>query len=264
MRRSFWFGVAACRDLPGLASPGVREGREAAAGRGGRDDRPRRPSGQDDDEKAIAALVASFTKAFNAGDAAAAAATYAETPSSSTSRASGPKAAPHPRPVLAASFADNPGSTIAIETTPCVSSAPTRRSRRAGPPSRPAAGPGRPRSPASPSSTSSKTASWLQSAVRDEHAHDLTPHDRLKELEWLVGDWINESQDAVVHTTCKWADDGNFLVREFTMKTAGPARPLGHAADRLGPDAQHSSRPGSSTPKAASARVTGPAPATSG
>src|SRR5947208_1665272 len=59
---------------------------------------------------------------------------------------------------------------------------------------------------------------WLQSAVRDEVSLDLTPHARLKELEWLVGEWINESQDAVVHTTCKWADNGNFLTREFTMK----------------------------------------------
>ena len=37
---------------------------------------------------------------------------------------------------------------------------------------------------------------WLQSAVRDEVSHDLTPHDRLKEPEWMVGQWINESQDA--------------------------------------------------------------------
>src|SRR5438309_449138 len=35
-------------------------------------------TGRPDDTKALAALVATFTKAFNAGDAAAAAATYAE------------------------------------------------------------------------------------------------------------------------------------------------------------------------------------------
>ena len=75
---------------------------------------------------------------------------------------------------------------------------------------------------------------WLQSAVRDEVAHDLTPHDRLKELEWLVGDWINESQDAVVQTTCKWTDDGNFLIREFTMKTHG--QPVLSGTQRIGWD----------------------------
>ncbi len=75
---------------------------------------------------------------------------------------------------------------------------------------------------------------WLQSAVRDEYSHDLSPHDRLKELEWLVGEWINESQDAVVHTTCKWADNGNYLLREFTMKTRG--QPVLSGTQRIGWD----------------------------
>ena len=75
---------------------------------------------------------------------------------------------------------------------------------------------------------------WRQAAVRDELAHDLTPHDRLKELEWLVGDWVNESQDAVVSTSCKWAKGGNFLDREFTMKTEG--RPVLSGTQRIGWD----------------------------
>jgi len=75
---------------------------------------------------------------------------------------------------------------------------------------------------------------WLQSAIRDETSQELTCHDRLKELEWLVGEWINESQDAVVQTTCKWTDDGNFLVREFTMKTQG--QPVLSGTQRIGWD----------------------------
>ena len=75
---------------------------------------------------------------------------------------------------------------------------------------------------------------WLQSAVRDEVARDVTPHERLTELEWLVGDWINESQDAVVSTTCKWDAGGNFLVREFTMKTKG--EPVLSGTQRIGWD----------------------------
>ena len=80
-----------------------------------------------------------------------------------------------------------------------------------------------------------KNGQWLQSAVRDETAHDLSPHDRLKELEWLVGEWINESQGAVVNTSCKWSDDGNFLIREFTMKTQG--EPVLSGRQRIGWDA---------------------------
>ena len=75
---------------------------------------------------------------------------------------------------------------------------------------------------------------WLQAAVRDEPAAKLTPHERLKELEWLVGEWVNESQDAVVFTTCKWADNGNFLVREFTVQTQG--QPVMAGSQRIGWD----------------------------
>ena len=80
-----------------------------------------------------------------------------------------------------------------------------------------------------------KDDQWLQSAVRDEHDHALGPHDRLMELEWLVGDWINECQDAIVSTSCKWTDDGNFLIREFTMKTQG--QPVLSGTQRIGWDA---------------------------
>ncbi len=66
-----------------------------------------------------------------------------------------------------------------------------------------------------------KDGQWLQSSVREHPDQDVSPHERLKELEWLLGDWINESQDAVVRTSCKWSDDGNFLIRDFMMKTQG-------------------------------------------
>ena len=75
---------------------------------------------------------------------------------------------------------------------------------------------------------------WRQAAVRDELAHDLAPHDRLKELEWLVGEWVNESQDAVVYTTCNWAQSGNFLVREFTVKMQG--KPVMSGSQTIGWD----------------------------
>ena len=37
-----------------------------------------------------------------------------------------------------------------------------------------------------------------------------------------------------MHTTCKWTDDGNFLVREFTMKTQG--QPVLTGTQRIGWD----------------------------
>jgi hypothetical protein len=50
----------------------------------------------------------------------------------------------------------------------------------------------------------------------------------------LTGEWVNESQDAVVFTTCKWADNGNFLVREFTIQMQG--KPVMSGMQRIGWD----------------------------
>ena len=203
----------------------LRSGRAAAAGQATR---------QADDAKAIAALVASFTKAFNAGDAAAAAATFAEDalvvdeqgertegraairPSSPRRSRTIPAARSRSRYRLAAFPRPRHGTRGGPDNDHTGRGRAGRRSRRFT------------------VVYVKQDGHWLQSAVRDEHAHDLTPHDHLKELEWLVGDWINESQDAVVHTTCKWTDDGNFLVREFTMKTQG--QPVLSGTQRIGWD----------------------------
>jgi uncharacterized protein (TIGR02246 family) len=61
---------------------------------------------------------------------------------------------------------------------------------------------------------------WLHALIRDEPPED-DPHERLEELEWMLGEWVNESDDEVVFTTCKWSDDGNFLLRNFDVKIEG-------------------------------------------
>ena len=49
-----------------------------------------------------------------------------------------------------------------------------------------------------------------------------------------MGEWVNESQDAVVFTACKWAKGGNFLDREFTIQVRG--NPLLSGTRRIGRD----------------------------
>ena len=186
------------------------------------------------DEKAIAGLVAAFTKAFNGGDAAAAAATFAEDALVVDEHGERTEGRAAIRAQLAASFADSPGSTIAIKVDSLRFLGPDTALEEGRTTITPAGPGGVPEITRFTVVYVKKNGQWLQSAVRDEFSHDLGPHDRLKELEWLVGDWINESQDAVVSTTCKWTDDGNFLIREFTMKTQGQPVSERHAADRMG------------------------------
>ncbi len=64
---------------------------------------------------------------------------------------------------------------------------------------------------------------WLVTSVREEPDPTVPPHERLKELAWMVGDWIDEGSDSVVRLNCKWSDDGNFLIRSFSVRERGKA-----------------------------------------
>ncbi|HYH66830.1 MAG TPA: hypothetical protein VD866_19205, partial [Urbifossiella sp.] len=76
---------------------------------------------------------------------------------------------------------------------------------------------------------------WLHARIRDEPPDD-DPHDRLLDLDWMLGEWVNESDDAVVRTTCTWSKDGNFLLRDFDVKVEGRIALTG--TQRIGWDAQ--------------------------
>lgn len=78
---------------------------------------------------------------------------------------------------------------------------------------------------------------WLHAVIRDEAGPEPTHHERLAELEWMVGEWVNESVEAVVSTTCRWTDDGNFLVRHFDVQIEGQVALSG--TQRIGWDPLH-------------------------
>lgn len=61
---------------------------------------------------------------------------------------------------------------------------------------------------------------WLQSSIYDiaDEPSSEAPADRLKEIEWLVGEWVDEGDGAVAHTTCRWDATRAFLVRDFDLK----------------------------------------------
>ena len=220
---SVWFGLVGLAICQGSGAQEPAKAEKAAP-----------TTRQPEDASAIASLVATFTKAFNAGDAASAAATYAENALVVDERGERTEGRAAVRDQLAASFAESPGATIAIKVNALRFLGPDTALEEGRTTITPAGAGGVPEVTRFTVVYVKNDGRWLQSAVRDETVHDLTPHDRLKELEWLVGEWINESQDAVVNTTCKWTDNGNFLTREFTMKTHG--RPVLSGSQRIGWD----------------------------
>jgi len=63
---------------------------------------------------------------------------------------------------------------------------------------------------------------WAIVSIRDQDDEpDLTPHERLETLAWLVGEWVNEGSDAAVRITYRWSDDKNFLLGEFQIGQSG-------------------------------------------
>jgi len=63
---------------------------------------------------------------------------------------------------------------------------------------------------------------WLVATVRENAPRGERRHrEQLQQLDWLVGEWLDESDESIVAFTCRPIDDGNFLLREFTVTVAG-------------------------------------------
>jgi uncharacterized protein (TIGR02246 family) len=62
---------------------------------------------------------------------------------------------------------------------------------------------------------------WLMTRVRSFNRVVLSPYDQLRELEWLVGDWIDESSDSLVEASYKWDENKAFLLQDFKVKVKG-------------------------------------------
>lgn len=71
---------------------------------------------------------------------------------------------------------------------------------------------------------------WLLQRVNEGPPLPPSNYEHLKELEWLVGTWMDDvsghdqqtgPKTPVVHTTCRWSVNRNFLIRKFTSTLNG-------------------------------------------
>jgi uncharacterized protein (TIGR02246 family) len=80
---------------------------------------------------------------------------------------------------------------------------------------------------------------WVIASVSDfESPVELTAHDHLQELSWLLGDWIEESPDSAMKTSCRWDESGNYLIQDFSLHAPGVA--FANGSMRIGWDALRS------------------------
>lgn len=63
---------------------------------------------------------------------------------------------------------------------------------------------------------------WLTASSREHAPNGRRQHAaKIQQLDWLIGDWVDEDDDSIVDFSCQVADNGNFLLRQFTVKIAG-------------------------------------------
>ena len=79
----------------------------------------------------------------------------------------------------------------------------------------------------------SKEGKWLMTMARDTPTEVNDQTENLIPLSFLIGDWVDESADAVVKTTYDWSDGDKFIVGKFSV-VAGRRSLLGDPADWLG------------------------------
>lgn len=65
-----------------------------------------------------------------------------------------------------------------------------------------------------------KTAEgWKIDSVREEDlpAPAPTHYEQLKDLEWMIGEWLDADENAAIETSCRWSTNNNFLIRSFRV-----------------------------------------------
>jgi uncharacterized protein (TIGR02246 family) len=210
------------------------------------------------EQQAIQALKSAFVTAYNAGKADAIAATFSDDGRITDEEGASIEGRKAVSDRYIETFKDNPGASIelragklrflspdvAIEEgevvvrdaekpavadtakQPAAAAQPAAAQPAAAQPA--AAQPGAAQPGAAQPATSSYTAifvkkdgRWLLSMLRDHPAPISpapTPHERLQDLKWMVGEWVEEGPDAISTSSCKWDDSGNFLVWKYKVQ----------------------------------------------
>ncbi len=61
---------------------------------------------------------------------------------------------------------------------------------------------------------------WKIALIRDMPT-EPSPQEHLMPLSWLVGEWVDESREGRVSTSCRWDDSRCFLLQEIAVHRAG-------------------------------------------
>jgi uncharacterized protein (TIGR02246 family) len=176
--------------------------------------------GEQSDEAAIRASADAFLQAFNQGDSKAVAALWTDKGTLADDRGEIFKGRKAIQDEYAAFFKKNPGIKLEISIQSIDFPAPAMAVED---------GTARVVSKNENSPTSSRYTAvhvlqdgkWLMASVRETAVEMPSAYGRLRELDWLVGNWETKSDDAIVTTNIVWLANKSFLQREYTVRQKG-------------------------------------------
>ena len=221
--------------------------------------KPRPPTAQ---ERAILAVDEAFVRAYNNGDAKAWPLCSPRTPRSSRTDGLHYQGRELLAKSLAETFEANKGAKIAFDVESIRFLTPDSAKEEGRSIITPVKGPAVSR----PYTVLyvRRDGRWLIADVHEEPDPVVTPHDRLEELSWLIGDWLDEGRRRRRPDQLPMVGGRQFPDPDVPCPSSGQGRDVGRPADRLGPAWPSRSDPGSSTRKGGTARADGPATATAG
>ncbi|MCA9234963.1 MAG: SgcJ/EcaC family oxidoreductase [Planctomycetales bacterium] len=57
---------------------------------------------------------------------------------------------------------------------------------------------------------------WLMASVRDSWLKTASTHDKVADLEWLIGTWSAEDRGVTTKSVCRWVANKSFVERQYT------------------------------------------------
>ena len=79
-----------------------------------------------------------------------------------------------------------------------------------------------------------RNGKWLTASSKDLPDDTPTAEEQLKQLQWMIGEWVDESPEALVMTSYHWTDNQCFILGEFKVQVGG--RPVVTGTQRIGWD----------------------------
>jgi uncharacterized protein (TIGR02246 family) len=185
------------------------------------------------EEQAIRAAVQTFAKAYDAHDAKAVAALFAPDAEAIDNEGTAVQGREAIEQVYTRIFKENPKTrievavssirfmspTVAIEdgasTVTHAANEPPERSRYTV-------------------LHAKREGKWQMASARDLSDGPSSAEEQLRQLAWMIGDWVDESPESLIVTSYRWADNHCYILGEFTIRIAG--RPAMTGSQRIGWD----------------------------